>query len=131
MTPPARNRLSLVTLVAAAIVLCGFTAAEGRRRAEHDVAVHHLHLYIVGRPASGALEYRRILRREYGVAVEFAGCRGPRDDLRAYNVVVTRAIEQRYGRGVLRRAWARAARAQRRREESWAAAPGRGATASP
>ncbi len=114
MTPPARNRSGLVALLAAALVLCGFTPAEGRRRALYDLAAHHPHWYLIGYPSGGHVEFGRILREQYGVILQLAGCESDQPGVEAYNAVIEQALERRYGRGVLTRAWAQAQEILRR-----------------
>ena len=89
-------------------MLCGFTPEEGRQRALHDLAAHHPHWYLIGYPAHGYVEYGRVLRERYGVTLELAGCNGHQPGIRAYNAVIEEALDRRYGRGVLARAWAAA-----------------------
>ncbi len=82
-----------------------------RLAAERDIAAGTFRLLVYGLPRPSDGEYRRLLKERFGIEAVPAGCVPPvRYDPMAYNEPMKKAIEARFGQGVIERTEAEAQR---------------------
>ncbi len=78
---------------------------KGKSEAEQDISNGKLKVVTIGTEMLRAGEYRKILKNEYGIEVHNLGCLisdKDREFADGYNQTAEIAIEQRYGKGVLK-----------------------------
>jgi hypothetical protein len=90
--------------VSATVYWWGHDAREGARDAERDIAKGELRMKCYGLPARWSQQYHALMRERYGIEMETVGGCVVTENVasytRAYNEVMEREIERRFGRHV-------------------------------